>query len=190
MATSYDFKSIEEHWKQVWIDEGAWAAPREPDPDNKRYLVTMFPYPSGDLHMGHVEIFSIHDSLVRFNRMQGFEVLDPIGWDAFGLPAENAALSRGVHPKTWTYDNMAKHRWSMERLGCSFDWDRVLFTCDPAFYRWNQWFFIRFFERGLGYRKKAPANWCPKDQPVLANEQVVGGGCEGCGTLVTKLLLT
>lgn len=190
MATGYDFNSIEEHWKQAWIDEGAWAAPREPNPANKRYLVTMFPYPSGDLHMGHVEIFSIHDSIARFNRMQGFEVLNPIGWDAFGLPAENAAIRRGIHPKPWTYGNMAKHRSSMERLGCSFDWNRTFYTCDPAFYRWNQWLFIRFFERGLAYRKQAAVNWCPEDKTVLANEQVVAGRCERCGTLVTKRLLT
>jgi leucyl-tRNA synthetase len=190
MERRYDFDSIETHWKQVWIDDKAWAAPRVPRPGKKRYLVTMFPYPSGDLHMGHVEIFSIHDSFARFHRMLGFDVLNPIGWDAFGLPAENAAIERGIHPRTWTYDNIAKHRSSMERLGCSFDWDRVFFTCDPRYYRWNQWFFIRLYERGLAYRKKAPANWCPRDKTVLANEQVIAGRCERCGTLVAKRLLT
>ena len=190
MQSAYDFDSIENHWKKVWIDDKAYAAPALPRPHAKRYLVTMFPYPSGDLHMGHVEIFSLHDSFVRFNRMLGFDVLNPIGWDAFGLPAENAAITRGIHPKTWTDDNIAKHRTSMERLGCSFDWDRVLVTCDPAYYRWDQWLFVRLFERGLAYRKEAPANWCPTDKTVLANEQVVAGRCERCGTPVVRRSLT
>jgi leucyl-tRNA synthetase len=190
MEAGYDFDSIENHWSRAWIEAKASAAPRVPDPAKKRYLVTMFPYPSGDLHMGHVETLTIHDSIARFNRMRGFDVLNPMGWDGFGLPAENAAINRGIHPRTWTYDNIAKHRTSMERLGYSFDWDRVFFTCDPDYYRWNQWFFVRFYERGLAYRKEAPANWCPKDKTVLANEQVVGGRCERCGTLVTRRLLT
>src|SRR5919106_1749384 len=138
MQAPYDFRAIEDRWKQVWIDEGLWSAPDVPDPALKRYVVTMFPYPSGDLHMGHVEIFSINDAIARYLRMRGFEVLNPIGWDAFGLPAENAAIRRGVNPKKWTYDNIAKHRSSMERLGMSFDWSRVFYTCEPGFYRWNQ----------------------------------------------------
>jgi leucyl-tRNA synthetase len=191
MEQRYDFKAIEDRWEQKWIESQLWSASELPaDPDNKRYLVTMFPYPSGDLHMGHVEIFSIHDAFARFNRMRGHEVLNPIGWDAFGLPAENAAIQRGIHPKTWTYDNIAKHRSSMERLGCSFDWNRVFHTCDPDFYKWNQWLFARFFEEGLAYRKEAPANWCPKDKTVLANEQVIAGRCERCDTLVVKRNLT
>ena len=190
MEREYKFREVEDRWKRTWIDSRAWAAPDFPDPDTGRYVVTMYPYPSGDLHMGQVEIFSIHDTIARFNRMQGFDVLNPMGWDAFGLPAENAAIKRGVHPKTWTYDNIAKHRASMERLGCSFDWDRTFNTCDPEFYKWNQWFFLRFFERGLAYRKKAPANWCPKDKTVLANEQVVAGRCERCDTPVVTRYLT
>ena len=190
MDNSYDFKAAEDRWMKKWIDDKLWSAPEMPDPENKRYVVTMFPYPSGDLHMGHVEIFSIHDAIARFDRMRGFDVLNPIGWDAFGLPAENAAIKRGTHPKEWTYANIAKHRTSMERLGYSFDWDRVFYTCDPAYYRWNQWFFLRFFERGLAYRKKAPANWCPNDKTVLANEQVVAGRCERCGAIVEKRYLT
>src|ERR671919_1111114 len=126
----YDFKSIEERWGPAWIEAKQFAAPETPDPGRKRYMLTMYPYPSGDLHMGHVEIFSIHDAIARFMRMRGYEVLNPIGWDAFGLPAENAAIKRGINPKKWTYDNIAKHRASMERLGCSFDWDRVIYTCD------------------------------------------------------------
>ncbi|MDQ3877710.1 MAG: class I tRNA ligase family protein, partial [Actinomycetota bacterium] len=190
MSREYDFKSIEARWKDHWISTHAYSASDEPDPENKRYTLTMYPYPSGDLHMGHVEIFSIHDAIARFARMQGYEVLNPIGWDAFGLPAENAAIQRGIDPKKWTYENIAKHRASMEQLGCSFDWDRVVITCDPDYYRWNQWFFLRFYERGLAYRKAAPANWCPKDKTVLANEQVVDGRCERCGTLVEKRNLT
>ena len=128
MDRGYDFKAVEDRWSKKWIDSKMWSPADPPDPDNKRYLVTMFPYPSGDLHMGHVEIFSIQDAIARFYRMRGFDVLNPIGWDAFGLPAENAAIKRNIHPKKWTYDNIAKHRASMERLGYSFDWDRVFFT--------------------------------------------------------------
>ncbi|HEV2757857.1 MAG TPA: leucine--tRNA ligase [Actinomycetota bacterium] len=189
MERDYDFRAIEDRWGKVWRETKAYAAPELPS-GNKRYTLTMFPYPSGDLHMGHVEIFSIHDSIARFARMNGRQVLNPIGWDAFGLPAENAAIKRGIHPKTWTYDNIAKHRGSMERLGCSFDWDRVFYTCEPAYYRWNQWFFLRFYERGLAYRRAAPANWCPNDKTVLANEQVVAGRCELCGAVVEKRWLT
>jgi leucyl-tRNA synthetase len=186
---SYDFAAVEERWKKEWVATNPWAAPEIPT-GNKRFLVTMFPYPSGDLHMGHVEIFSIHDTLARYSRMQGFQVLNPIGWDAFGLPAENAAIKRGVHPKKWTYENIAKHRASMERLGMSFDWSRVFYTCEPTFYRWNQWLFLQLYERGLAYRKAAAANWCPKDKTVLANEQVIAGRCERCDTPVVKKWLT
>jgi leucyl-tRNA synthetase len=190
MAAEYDFKTIEDHWSREWVARELWAAPEFPDPERKRYVVTMFPYPSGDLHMGHVEIFSIHDAIARFMRMRGFDVLNPIGWDAFGLPAENAAIKRGVNPKKWTYENIDMHRASMERLGCSFDWSRIFFTSDPAFYRWNQWLFLRFYERGLAYRQEAPANWCPNDKTVLANEQVIAGRCERCGAEVIKRNLT
>ena len=189
MERDYEFISIEDRWMKVWRESKANAAPDVPS-GRKRYALTMFPYPSGDLHMGHVEIFSIHDAIARFWRMRGFDVLNPIGWDAFGLPAENAAIKRGIHPKTWTYDNIAKHRASMERLGYSFDWDRIFYTCDPKYYRWNQWFFLRFFEKGLAYRRAAPANWCPNDKTVLANEQVVGGRCERCDAIVEKRWLT
>jgi leucyl-tRNA synthetase len=187
MKEPYDFKAIEDHYKQSWIDDELWKAPEiPPDPELKRYLVTMFPYPSGDLHMGHVEIFSIQDAIARFERMRGYDVLNPIGWDAFGLPAENAAIRRGVDPKKWTYENIDMHRASMERLGLSFDWTRVFYTCDPRFYKWNQWLFLHFFERGLAYRKQAAAWWCPNDKTVLANEQVIAGRCERCGAEVVK----
>ncbi|MDQ4144284.1 MAG: leucine--tRNA ligase [Actinomycetota bacterium] len=190
MDRSYDFKAIEERWKQKWVDAKMWSAEDDPDPAKKRYLVTMFPYPSGDLHMGHVEIFSIQDAIARFYRMRGYQVLNPIGWDAFGLPAENAAIKRNIHPKKWTYDNIAKHRASMERLGYSFDWERVFYTCEPSYYRWNQWIFARLYEKGLAYRRAAPANWCPNDKTVLANEQVIAGRCERCDTPVVKRNLT
>src|SRR3990170_4576678 len=187
MKEPYDFKAIEDHYKQSWIDDELWKAPEiPPDPELKRCLVTMFPYPSGDLHMGHVEIFSIQDAIARFERMRGYDVLNPIGWDAFGLPAENAAIRRGVDPKKWTYENIDMHRGSMERLGLSFDWTRVFYTCDPRFYKWNQWLFLHFFERGLAYRKQAAAWWCPNDKTVLANEQVIAGRCERCGAEVVK----
>ena len=189
MQAEYDFKAIEDRWLKLWRDSRAWAPPDPPERERKRYAVTMFPYPSGDLHMGHVEIFTIHDAFARYSRMRGWHVLNPIGWDAFGLPAENAAIKRGIDPKKWTYDNITKHRSSMERLGCSFDWDRVFYTCDPDFYRWNQWFFLRFYERGLAYRKEAAANWCPNDKTVLANEQVIGGRCERCDAVVQKRYL-
>jgi leucyl-tRNA synthetase len=190
MEDRYDFKTIEDRYKQSWIDDELWKAPAKPDPESRRYLLTMFPYPSGDLHMGHVEIFSIHDAIARFHRMRGYEVLNPMGWDAFGLPAENAAIRRGVDPKKWTYENIDKHRASMERLGLSIDWSRVFYTCEPSFYKWNQWMFLRFFEQGLAYRKKAAAWWCPNDKTVLANEQVIAGRCERCGAEVVKRYLT
>ena len=189
MAREYDFNEIEERWKQRWIDDNLWAAPKVPDGE-KRYAVTMFPYPSGDMHMGHVEIFSIHDAIARYYRMKGYDVLSPLGFDAFGLPAENAEIKRGINPKEWTYSNIEQLWASAQRLGCSFDWSRRFATCDPEYYRWNQWFFIKFFERGLAYRKAAPANWCPNDKTVLANEQVVGGHCDRCGALVEKRWLT
>ncbi|HZJ03926.1 MAG TPA: leucine--tRNA ligase, partial [Nocardioidaceae bacterium] len=190
MATDYDFKEIEERWSQKWISDKAWRVPRLPDPATKRYALTMFPYPSGVMHMGHVEVFSIHDAIARNLRMRGHQVLNPLGFDAFGLPAENAAIQRGIHPKTWTYSNIDKLFGSAQRLGCSFDWERTLRTCDPSYYRWNQWFFLRFYERGLAYRRQAPAWWCPNDKTVLANEQVIAGRCERCDAVVEKRYLT
>src|ERR671937_428463 len=149
----------------------------------------MFPYPSGDLHMGHLEAFSGGDVIARLKRMQGCNVLHPIGWDAFGLPAENAAIKRGVHPKTWTFQNIDKQRSAFHRLGVSFDWSRTFNTCDPDYYRWTQWLFLRFYERGLAYRKASPVNWCPNDQTVIANEQVRDGRCERCGAEVESRLM-
>src|SRR3990170_4784117 len=189
MERAYDHAAIEERWMKEWISSKAWAAPERPS-EKSRYLLTMYPYPSGDMHMGHVEIFTIHDTIARYFRMKGFDVLNPMGFDAFGLPAENAAIQRGIDPKEWTYKNIDQLYSSAQRIGCSFDWDRKVVTSDPEYYKWNQWFFLRFFERGVAYRKGAPVNWCPNDKTVLANEQVVAGKCERCGALVTKRYLT
>ena len=139
MERSYDFTAIEERWMRDWISRKAWAAPDVPDPKLKRYALTMYPYPSGDMHMGHVEIFSIHDAIARYMRMNGYQVLNPIGFDSFGLPAENAAIKRGIDPKKWTYDNIEQLWASAQRLGLSFDWDRKIATSDPEYYKWNQW---------------------------------------------------
>ena len=189
MQSQYEFKAIEDRWMKEWIDGNVYGAPERPT-GNKRYAVTMYPYPSGDMHMGHVEIFTIHDAYVRYSRMRGFQVLSPIGFDAFGLPAENAAIKRGIHPKTWTYANIDKLYASAQRLGCSFDWARKVVTCDPSYYKWNQWIFLRLYERGLAYRKEAAAWWCPNDKTVLANEQVVAGRCERCDAVVERRWLT
>ncbi|MEA2452095.1 MAG: leucyl-tRNA synthetase [Actinomycetota bacterium] len=189
MERDYDHIAIEERWMKDWIDNKVWSMPETPRKE-KRYTVTMYPYPSGDMHMGHVEIFTIHDAIARYYRMRGYDVLSPIGFDSFGLPAENAAIQRGLDPKEWTYANIEKLYSSAQRIGCSFDWDRKIATSDPEYYKWNQWFFLKFYERGLAYRKAAAANWCPNDKTVLANEQVVAGKCERCGAEVTKVFMT
>ncbi|MGZ4537350.1 MAG: leucine--tRNA ligase, partial [Nocardioidaceae bacterium] len=156
----------------------------------RRYALTMFPYPSGDLHMGHAEVMALHDVIARYWWQRGYDVLNPIGWDSFGLPAENAAIKRDEHPATYTYANIETQAESFRRYAVSFDWSRRLHTSDPDYYRWTQWLFLRFRERGLAYRKSSPVNWCPNDQTVLANEQVVQGMCERCGAEVTKRELT
>jgi leucyl-tRNA synthetase len=181
---------IEPKWVERWEEQGLYRAVDGDDGRPRFYALDMFPYPSGDLHTGHAEAFSGGDTVARFRWLQGYNVLHPIGWDAFGLPAENAAISRGIHPKEWTYANIEQQARSFRRMGMSFDWTRRLHTCNPEYYRWTQWLFIRLFERGLAYRKLAPANWCPHDQTVLANEQVVNGLCERCGTPVVRKDLT
>ncbi|MGZ8626505.1 MAG: leucine--tRNA ligase, partial [Actinomycetota bacterium] len=187
----YEPSEIEPKWVERWDAEDLNRASEDPDDPRPRfYALDMFPYPSGDLHMGHAEAFSGGDAVARFRRMRGFNVLHPIGWDAFGLNAENAAIKRGTPPAEWTYANIEQQASSFRRMGMSFDWSRRLQTCDPAYYRWTQWLFLRMFERGLAYRRNAPVNWCPNDQTVLANEQVIAGACERCGTLVERRDLT
>jgi leucyl-tRNA synthetase len=181
----YDPLSFEPELAQRWHDERTFS---QPDTSGEGfYALTMFPYPSGDLHMGHAEIFSIHDAMVRHLRMTGRTVLNPIGWDAFGLPAENAARNRGADPKAWTYANIDEQRATVVRLGYSFDWDRVLHTCDPDYYRWTQWLFLELFDAGLAYRREALVNWDPVDQTVLANEQVVDGRGERSGAVIQRV---
>jgi leucyl-tRNA synthetase len=186
---AYDPHAVQDRWLPVWdrLDLNR-AGRREGAP--KKYVLDMFPYPSGDLHMGHAEAFGIGDVVARYWMRRGYDVLHPIGWDSFGLPAENAAIRRGEHPATYTYANIDVQADSFRRYAISFDWSRRLHTSDPDYYRWTQWLFLRFMERGLAYRKNSAVNWCPKDQTVLANEQVVGGKCERCGAEVTKRELT
>jgi leucyl-tRNA synthetase len=186
---AYDVHAAQEKWRPVWerldpfraLDDGS----RE-----RRYALTMFPYPSGDLHMGHGEVLALHDVLARYWRLRGYDVLNPIGWDSFGLPAENAAIRRNEHPAVYTYANIETQAESLRRYAISFDWSRRLHTSDPDYYRWTQWLFLRFREAGLTDRRASYVNWCPNDQTVLANEQVVGGVCDRCGAVVTKRELT
>jgi leucyl-tRNA synthetase len=182
---AYSFAAMEARWPQVWEDLNVFA-PADDGSRERRYVLDMFPYPSGDLHMGHAEAFAMGDVVARYLRQQGYDVLHPIGWDSFGLPAENAAIKRNAHPSEWTYANIDTQAASFKRYAISADWSRRLHTSDPEYYRWTQWLFKRFYERGLAYRKDSPVNWCPKDLTVLANEQVVNGACERCGTAVTK----
>ncbi len=181
----YLASEIEQKWQKRWAD----AKVAEVDvtaPGTKFYMLNMFPYPSGDLHVGHGRNYILGDALYRFFRMNGRVALNPMGWDAFGLPAENAAIKRGVHPREWTVNNIAREKKQFERWGILYDWSKELASCDPEYYRWNQWLFLQLYRRGLAYRGKAPVNWCPKDATVLANEQVVDGKCERCGTTVVQ----
>lgn len=190
MREEYDFQSIQDKWLPVWDDLKPFDSSKSDDSRPKKYILDMFPYPSGDLHMGHAEAYALGDVVARYWVQKGYNVMHPIGWDAFGLPAENAAIKRGLDPRAWTYENIAQQKASMRRYACSFDWDRVLQTCDPIYYRWNQWLFLEFYKRGLAYRKNSNVNWCPSCQTVLANEQVVQGLCERCDSQVTKKALT
>ena len=186
----YDIGAIQDRWLPVWDELRPFASGKPGDTRPTKYVLDMFPYPSGDLHMGHAEAYALGDVIARYWAQRGFNVMHPIGWDAFGLPAENAAIKRGLDPRGWTYDNIEQQRTSMRRYACSFDWDRVIRTCDPIYYRWNQWLFLEFYNKGLAYRKNSMVNWCPSCQTVLANEQVVGGLCERCDSVVTKKALT
>ena len=186
MHEAYDFKAVQEKWLPIWDALEPFKSGRGDDNRPKKYVLDMFPYPSGDLHMGHAEAYALGDVIARYWIQKGFNVMHPIGWDAFGLPAENAAIKRDADPRAWTYENIAVQKASMRRYACSFDWDRVLHTCDPEYYKWNQWLFLKMFEKGLAYRKDSAVNWCPDCQTVLANEQVVAGLCERCDSAVTK----
>ena len=180
----YPFAEIEGKWQEVWERSQQFRATETPGRP-KFYCLEMFPYPSGRIHMGHVRVYAIGDLLARYKWMRGFNVLHPMGWDAFGLPAENAAIDNGVHPAVWTYENIKNMRSQLRRMGISYDWDRELATCDPAYYRWEQLIFIRMFERGLAYKKRSSVNWCPSCQTILANEQVEAGRCWRCDSEVT-----
>jgi leucyl-tRNA synthetase len=177
---------VQEKWLPIWDEVQPFKSGRPDDKREKKYVLDMFPYPSGDLHMGHAEAYALGDVIARYWVQKGFNVMHPIAWDAFGLPAENAAIKRNSDPRIWTYENIAVQKASMRRYACSFDWDRVFNTCDPEYYKWNQWLFIKLHERGLAYRKDSAVNWCPGCQTVLANEQVVAGLCERCDSAVTK----
>ena len=191
-GSSFDPSAIQAKWQRLWNEADPFRAGGAEDTRPRKYVLGMFPYPSGDLHMGHAENYAYVDVVARFWRHRGYNVLNPIGWDSFGLPAENAAIKGGAgsDPREWTYRNIDQHKKSFREFGSSYDWSRVLHTSDPEYYRWNQWLFQRLYERDLAYRKESPVNWCPNDQTVLANEQVVDGHCERCGAEVVKKKLT
>ncbi|MEJ2048029.1 MAG: leucine--tRNA ligase, partial [Dehalococcoidia bacterium] len=181
----YNPQEIERKWQQKWAEDRLYEV-TEDATKTKWYALTMFPYTSGDLHIGHWYAMAPSDVHARFKRMQGYNVLHPMGFDAFGLPAENAAIKRGIHPFTWTMQNVDNMRRQLKSIGAIYDWSREVVTCLPEYYKWTQWFFLKLYEAGLAYRGKAPVNWCANCQTVLANEQVVNGFCERCGTLVIR----
>ncbi|HEB76807.1 MAG TPA: leucine--tRNA ligase, partial [Nitrospirae bacterium] len=181
----YEPAEIELKWQSYWEDKDAFLSSAGTGGE-KFYCLEMFPYPSGRIHMGHVRNYAIGDVIARYKRMNGFNVLHPMGWDAFGLPAENAAITHGVHPAKWTYENIEYMKAQIKRMGFSYDWSRELATCSPEYYRWNQWFFLKMFERGLAYRKASFVNWCPSCATVLANEQVIDDRCWRCDCEVVQ----
>ncbi len=185
MSKEYDFKKIEKKWQDLWEREKSFRVREDPDKP-KYYALEMYPYPSGRIHMGHVRNFSILDVISRYKTMSGYNVLHPIGWDAFGMPAENAAIKEGIHPREWTLENISHMKTQLKRLGFSYDWSREVNTCLPEYYKWNQWIFLKMYERGLAFRKKSYVNWCSDCQTVLANEQVISGKCWRCDTEVEQ----
>jgi leucyl-tRNA synthetase len=185
MADSYDFRSIERKWQERWERDGIYRAD-DASAKPKYYAMEMLPYPSGDLHIGHAKNYTLGDAVARMHRMMGYAVLHPIGWDAFGLPAENAAIDRGIDPAVWTAESILNMRRQIRLMGTSYDWSREIASCEPEYYRWNQWLFIRLYEQGLAYKREAPVNWCPHDRTVLANEQVVDGRCWRCDSIVER----
>ncbi len=185
MEERYDPKKIEPKWQEYWAAKNLYKT--SPDASRKKfYCLEMFPYPSGKIHMGHVRNYAIGDVIARYKKMQGYNVLHPMGWDSFGLPAENAAIKHSVHPSRWTYENISYMKTQLNKLGLSYDWDREVTTCSPAYYRWNQWFFVKMFEKGLAYRKSSYVNWCPSCETVLANEQVIDSRCWRCDSVVVQ----
>ena len=189
MKEKYDFYEIESKWQKYWEENETFKV-TEDESKEKYYVLEMFPYPSGKLHMGHVRNYSIGDVVARFKHMKGYNVLHPMGYDSFGLPAENAAIKHGVAPAKWTFSNIAEMTEQLKTLGLSYDWDREVETCSPEYYKWMQWIFIQFYNMGLAYKKENPVNWCPSCATVLANEQVVDGCCERCGSVVGKKKLS
>ena len=178
MEDRYNFKNIEDKWQKIWRDEKAFKTEDEAlENKEKYYVLDMFPYPSGKLHMGHVRNYSIGDVIARFKKLQGYNVLHPMGWDSFGLPAENAAIKNKIHPAKWTDSNIKAMHEQLDSLGLSYDWDREVATSKPEYYKWTQWLFLQFYKNNLAYKKESSVNWCPSCQTVLANEQVVDGKC-------------
>lgn len=186
MASAYDHKAVEKKWQQRWDDAHTFTTPDTKEGAENFYFLTEFPYPSGNLHVGHWYAFSVPDIFARYMRMRGYNVLYPIGFDAFGLPAENAAIKNKLNPREWTFNNIEYMRGQLRSMGATFDWSRQVITADPAYYKWTQWLFLQFYKKGLVYRKETAVNWCPQDKTVLANEQVVDGKCERCGAEVEQ----
>ena len=188
MADRYEPNVIEPKWRKRWEETNLYAA-RDDDPRPKWYALTMFPYPSGDLHTGHWYAMAPSDVAARYRRMQGYNVMFPMGFDAFGLPAENAAIKRNIDPKEWTYQNIERMRGQLRLMGAGFDWDREVVTSDPEYYKWTQWWFLQFYKHGLAYEAESLANWCPGCQTVLANEQVLDGKCERSDDVVERKMM-
>lgn len=185
MEERYNPADVESKWQAYWKDRGLFAVTEDPSKE-KYYLLEMFPYPSGKIHIGHVRNYTIGDVVVRYKRMQGFNVLHPMGWDAFGMPAENAAIDNNTHPAAWTYENIRTMRAQLKKMGFSYDWNREIATCHPEYYRWEQWLFLKMLENGMAYRKESFVNWCEKCQTVLANEQVEQDKCWRCSQPVRQ----
>jgi len=188
MSRKYIPQEIEEKWQRYWEETGTFKVAEDPS-RKKYYLLEMFPYPSGKIHIGHVRNYTIGDVVARYKRMEGYNVLHPMGWDSFGMPAENAAIERGIHPSLWTNENIAHMRQQLKRMGFSYDWDREVSTCEPEYYRWEQLFFLWMYEKDLVYKKTSSVNWCPQCETVLANEQVEAGLCWRCSSEVKEKIL-